>query len=69
MPWLSVVLALGAAALFAVGAVAQQQEAATHSDAGGAPVGIIWRGRGKTAIASGTRLEFHLLAPVTFSTW
>ena len=36
MPWLSAVLALGAAALFALGAVAQQQEAATHSDAGGA---------------------------------
>ena len=36
--------------------------------AGGAPVGLIWRGRGKTAVASGTRLEFHLLAPVTFTT-
>jgi drug/metabolite transporter (DMT)-like permease len=35
MPWLSVVLALGAAMLFALGAVGQQQAAATNVDAGG----------------------------------
>ncbi len=35
MPWLAVLLALGAAMLFAVGAVAQQQEAAKHPDVHG----------------------------------
>ena len=35
MPWLAVLLALGAAMLFAVGAVAQQQEAANHPDVHG----------------------------------
>ena len=35
MPWLAGSLALAAAALFAVGAVAQQQAAATNVDAGG----------------------------------
>src|SRR3989442_1474939 len=34
MPWLSVVLALGAALLFAIGAVGQQQAAATNVGAG-----------------------------------
>lgn len=35
MPWLAATLALGAAALFAVGAVAQQQAAAVNADARG----------------------------------
>ena len=35
MPWLAGLLALGAAALFAVGAVAQQQAAAENAEAGG----------------------------------
>ncbi|MGZ4713495.1 MAG: DMT family transporter [Acidimicrobiia bacterium] len=35
MPWLAALLALGASALFAVGAVAQQQAAATNVDARG----------------------------------
>jgi drug/metabolite transporter (DMT)-like permease len=35
MPWLAALLALGAAALFAVGAVAQQQAAAENPEAGG----------------------------------
>ena len=37
--------------------------------AGGSPVGMVWRGRSKTTIARGTRLEFHLFAPLIFNTF
>ena len=55
----------------ALGAINSGRGAAIGSAAGAAAgVGWVLNSRGKaTTIASETRLEFHLIAPVTFTTW
>lgn len=55
----------------ALGAINSGRGAAIGSAAGAAAgLGWVLNSRGKaTTIASETRLEFHLIAPVTFTTW
>ncbi len=55
----------------ALGAINSGRGAAIGSAAGAAAgLGWVMNSRGKaTTIASETRLEFHLIAPVTFTTW
>ena len=55
----------------ALGAINSGRGAAIGSAAGAAAgIGWVMNSRGKaTTIASETRLEFHLIAPVTFTTW